>query len=60
MKLALNFYQQEDVVHIARQLLGKYLFTCFDNQLTGGMIIETEAYRGPEDRGIPCLRDAPN
>ncbi len=49
-KLPLSFYQQEDVLEISRQLLGKYLFTYFDNCLTGGMIIETEAYRAPEDR----------
>jgi DNA-3-methyladenine glycosylase len=49
-KLSLSFYQQPDVLDISRQLLGKYLFTCFDNALTGGMIIETEAYRAPEDR----------
>lgn len=49
-KLPLNFYQQEDVVEISRQLLGKYLLTYFDHSLTGGMIIETEAYRAPGDR----------
>lgn len=49
-KLPLTFYQQDDVLDISRKLLGKYLFSCFDNKLTGGMIIETEAYRGPEDR----------
>jgi DNA-3-methyladenine glycosylase len=49
-KLPLNFYQQDDVLEISRKLLGKYLFTYFDSVLTGGMIIETEAYRAPEDR----------
>jgi DNA-3-methyladenine glycosylase len=49
-KLPLAFYQQDDVLEISHQLLGKYLLTYFDNQLTGGMIIETEAYRAPEDR----------
>lgn len=49
-RLPLSFYQQDDVLAISRQLLGKCLFTCFDNQLTGGMIVETEAYRAPEDR----------
>ena len=48
--LPLSFYQQDDVLAISRQLLGKYLFTFFDHQLTGGMIVETEAYRAPEDR----------
>ncbi len=49
-KLPLEFYQQEDVLEISRMLLGKYVITYFDNFLTGGMIIETEAYRAPEDR----------
>lgn len=49
-KLPLSFYQQPDVLEISRQLLGKFLFTFFDESLTGGMIVETEAYRGPEDR----------
>jgi DNA-3-methyladenine glycosylase len=49
-KLPLSFYQQDDVLEVSRKLLGKYLFTHFDNVLTGGMIIETEAYRAPEDR----------
>lgn len=51
MKLPESFYQDDDVVSLSSKLLGKYLFTCVDGQLTGGIIIETEAYRGPEDRG---------
>jgi DNA-3-methyladenine glycosylase len=49
-KLAPEFYQQ-DVVLVARQLLGKYVFSLIDGEVTGGIIVETEAYRGPEDRG---------
>lgn len=48
--LPLHYYANPDVVSLAEDLIGKYLFTDFDQQLTGGMIIETEAYRGPEDR----------
>ena len=51
MKLPESFYRDDDVVSLSSKLLGKYLFTCVDGQLTGGIIIETEAYRGPEDRG---------
>lgn len=50
MKLKKSFYQREDVVLIARELLGKYLFTNFNNKLTGGIITETEAYIGLKDR----------
>lgn len=48
--LPLSFYQREDVVQIARELLGKLLLTQINNQLTGGIITETEAYKGAEDR----------
>lgn len=49
-KLPLQFYQQEDVVSVAKQLLGKLLFTCVDGKLTGGIITETEAYDGVVDK----------
>lgn len=48
--LPLSFYQQDDVILLSRQLIGKYLFTRLGPEVTGGMIIETEAYRGAEDR----------
>lgn len=48
--LPLSYYQQDDVLYLSRHLLGKYLLTNIDGKLTGGVIIETEAYRGPEDR----------
>ena len=50
MKLPEEFYRREDVLQVSRELLGKYLFTSIDGETTGGMIVETEAYRGPEDR----------
>jgi DNA-3-methyladenine glycosylase len=45
-----SFYQRENVVVVARELLGKILFTQFDGILTGGIIVETEAYAGVTDR----------
>jgi DNA-3-methyladenine glycosylase len=50
-KLPVSFYLREDVVSIARELVGKKIFSMVDQVLTGGIIVETEAYRGPEDRG---------
>ncbi len=50
MKLPLEFYEGNDVVAISRALLGKYLFTCIDGVVTGGYIVETEAYNGVIDR----------
>jgi DNA-3-methyladenine glycosylase len=45
-----SFYLQTDVVKIARDLLGKYLVTRFNGELTSGMITETEAYEGITDK----------
>lgn len=45
-----EYYLNTDVCYIAKNLLGKLLITCFDGQYTSGIIVETEAYRGPDDR----------
>jgi DNA-3-methyladenine glycosylase len=44
MKLPDSFYQRTNVVKIARELLGKVLFTKVNEIVTGGVIVETEAY----------------
>ena len=49
-KLPLEFYQRNDVVALARELLGKLLVTRFDGMLTSGRIVETEAYNGVVDK----------
>ncbi|MCC9137582.1 DNA-3-methyladenine glycosylase [Pontibacter silvestris] len=50
MKLPLSFYTRPDVVQIAQELLGKYLYTNHNGIITSGMIVETEAYSGENDR----------
>jgi DNA-3-methyladenine glycosylase len=45
-----DFYLRDDVVLIARELLGKMLYSQFDGLLTGGIIVETEAYAGVIDK----------
>jgi len=50
LKLPKSFYTRPDVVQIAQDLLGKYIYTYIDGMLTGGMIVETEAYAGINDR----------
>lgn len=51
MILQKNFYLNDNVVNIAQSLLGKWLFTEIEGEpLTGGIIIETEAYAGPWDK----------
>lgn len=49
-EIPLSFYRQTDVVQIARGLLGKSLYTEFRGAITGGIIIETEAYAGVTDK----------
>ena len=49
-KLDQSFYSQSEVWHIARELVGKFLFTNISGTPTGGMIVETEAYCGINDR----------
>ncbi len=49
-RLGPAFYKNTDVLAVAKALLGKYLVTNFDGQLTAGKIVETEAYRGPDDK----------
>ncbi len=50
MLLPPSFYLRTDVVQIARELLGKHLFTHIDGAITSGIICETEAYAGISDR----------
>lgn len=49
-RLTVDFYLREDVVQVARDLLGKVLVTAFDGVRTAGRITEVEAYRAPDDR----------
>lgn len=50
MILPTEFYLRDDVVLIAKELLGKFLCSFVGGEYTAGMIIESEAYRAPEDR----------
>ncbi|MEO6189385.1 MAG: DNA-3-methyladenine glycosylase, partial [Saprospiraceae bacterium] len=44
-----EYYLNTDVCFLAKDLLGKLLITNIDNQFCSGIIVETEAYRGPDD-----------
>lgn len=50
MKLPLSYYSNQDVLFLARNLLGKVLFTEIDGNITAGIIVETEAYFGILDK----------
>jgi DNA-3-methyladenine glycosylase len=49
-KLPLSFYQSEDVNKLSISLLGKKLVTFIDGEITSGIIVETEAYKGRDDK----------
>lgn len=55
-KLPETFYLNQDVLGIAKALLGKVLFTNINGMLTGGKIVETEAYKGGEDKASHATR----
>ncbi|PWN59278.1 DNA-3-methyladenine glycosylase [Chryseobacterium viscerum] len=50
MKLPRSYYSNQDVLFLAQDLLGKVLFTEINGEITAGIIIETEAYFGVQDK----------
>ena len=56
-KVDQQFYEQDDVVAISKNLLGKYLFTHIGGVLSGGMIVETEAYNGRCDKACHAFNN---
>jgi len=56
-KLPREFYTRSNVLTVARELLGKLLVVpAADGTRVSGIIVETEAYRGPEDRASHAYR----
>ncbi|WP_035564977.1 DNA-3-methyladenine glycosylase [Hymenobacter sp. IS2118] len=51
-KLPATFFQRPDVLQIARELLGKHLYTCVEGVVTAGRVVETEAYRHEGDHSL--------
>lgn len=49
-ELPRSFYIRQDVVLIAQELLGKVIYTCSGEEVTAGIITETEAYAGITDK----------
>lgn len=50
LKLPLSYYSNQDVLFLAKDLLGKVLFTEINGNITAGIIVETEAYFGIQDK----------
>ena len=49
-KLPLSFYRRDNVLQIARELIGKILVTQWNGITTSGRIVECEAYAGVMDK----------
>jgi DNA-3-methyladenine glycosylase len=49
-KLSFKFYQRNNVLQIAKDLLGKIIVTKWQDVVTSARIVETEAYAGVMDR----------
>lgn len=50
IKLPQSYYEQQDVVAIAKELIGKRIVSNINGVITSGIITETEAYRGYDDK----------
>jgi DNA-3-methyladenine glycosylase len=50
LKLPHSYYSNQDVLFLAQNLLGKVLFTEIGDAITAGIIVETEAYFGVQDK----------
>ena len=49
-KLPESFYKRDNVLQIAKELLGKLLVTKWNGVITSGRIVEVEAYNGIIDK----------
>lgn len=50
MKIAENYYRNQNATALAIDLLGKVLYTQIGGEVTAGIIVETEAYFGIKDK----------
>ncbi len=56
-RLPLSFYSRGDVLIIARELLGKRIVTDINGIITSGVITESEAYNGVNDKASHAFGD---
>lgn len=55
--LSRDFFNDENVVFLAKQMLGKKIVSHIDGYITSGIIVETEAYRAPEDKASHAYKN---
>lgn len=57
MPLSTDFYLRNNVIEIAKSLIGKVIITKKDGYLTSGIITETEAYNGIKDKASHLMEE---
>jgi len=57
LKVTFEYFLSRHVVRLARELIGKELYSNINGQLTGGRIVETEAYSGAIDKASHAYRN---
>jgi DNA-3-methyladenine glycosylase len=57
LKLPYSYYLNPDVLFLAKDLLGKVLYTQINGEITAGIIVETEAYFGIDDKASHAYGD---
>ena len=50
MKLLQSYYCNTDTLQLSKDILGKKIVTNINNQITSGIIVESEAYLGVNDK----------
>ena len=56
-KIPVNFFSHNDVLKISKNLIGKNIITNINNNITSGMIVETEAYAGIYDKASHAYKN---
>ena len=56
-KIPVNFFSHNDVLKISKNLIGKNIITNINNNITSGMIVDTEAYAGIYDKASHAYKN---
>ncbi len=56
-KIPVDFFSHNDVLKISKNLIGKNIITNINNNITSGMIVETEAYAGIYDKASHAYKN---
>ena len=49
-KLSTQYFINNNTLQLSKSLIGKYIYTNINNSIVCGMIVETEAYAGIDDK----------